>query len=130
MTSLTRPQAWGKIIVGVDTHKHVHVAVTIDALGARLGDLVVPADTSGYRQLDEWAVGVGEVEAFGVEGTGSYGAGLTSYLRRQGHRIVEVNRGDRRARRANVRCLRRVGATELAEDRSRDLSAHQGKVSG
>lgn len=101
MTSLTRPQAWGKIIVGVDTHKHVHVAVAIDILGARIGDLVVPADTSGYRQLAEWAVQVGEVEAFGVEGTGSYGAGLTSYLRRQGHRIVEVNRGDRRARRAN-----------------------------
>jgi transposase len=41
------------------------------------------------------------VEAFGVEGTGSYGAGLTRYLRRLGYRIVEVNRGDRRARRAN-----------------------------
>lgn len=101
MTSFTRPPAWGKIIVGVDTHKHVHVAVAIDALGVRLGDLVVPADTSGYRQLAEWAKNLGSVDAFGVEGTGSYGAGVTSYLRRQGHRIVEVNRGDRRARRAN-----------------------------
>jgi transposase len=39
------------------------------------------------------------VEAFGIEGTGSYGAGLTSFLRRHGQRIVEVNRGDRRTRR-------------------------------
>src|SRR3954471_24946219 len=36
-----------------------------------------------------------------VEGTGSYGAGLTSAVRRAGHRVIEVNRGDRRARRAN-----------------------------
>ena len=37
--------------------------------------------------------------AFGVEGTGSYGAGLTWAVRRAGHRVVEVNRGDRRTRR-------------------------------
>ena len=43
---------------------------------------------------------LGRVSAFGVEGTGSYGAGLASFLRRSGHRIVEVNRGDRRSRRS------------------------------
>lgn len=101
MTSVTHPEASGKIIVGVDTHKHVHVAVAIDSLGVRLDDLLVPVDTGGYRQLAEWADAWGNVEVFGVEGTGSYGAGLASYLRRQGHRVVEVNRGDRRARRAN-----------------------------
>ena len=41
------------------------------------------------------------MDRFGIEGTGSYGAGLTSYLRRCGHRVVEVNRGDRRSRRSN-----------------------------
>jgi transposase len=41
------------------------------------------------------------VQSFGVEGTGSYGAGLTSFLRRFGHRVIEVNRGDRRTRRQN-----------------------------
>ena len=40
------------------------------------------------------------IEAFGVEGTGSYGAGLARAVRRAGHRVVEVNRGDRRTRRA------------------------------
>lgn len=39
--------------------------------------------------------------AYGVEGTGSYGVGLASALRRGGNRVIEVNRGDRRARRAN-----------------------------
>ena len=44
---------------------------------------------------------LGRVVSFGVEGTGSYGAGLASFLRRAGHRVVELNRGDRRERRAN-----------------------------
>ena len=43
----------------------------------------------------------GKVDSFGIEGTGSYGTGLTSFLRRCGHRIIEVNRGDRRTRRQN-----------------------------
>jgi transposase len=90
-----------RIIVGVDTHKHVHVAVAIDTVGVRLGDRSFAADSGGYIQLAEWAEQLGRVEAFGIEGTGSYGAGLTSLLRRRGHRIVEVNRGNRQARRAN-----------------------------
>jgi transposase len=101
MTSVAHARTSPKIVVGVDTHKHVHVAVALDSLGVRLGEVLVPVDTGGYRQLAEWADSWGQIEAFGIEGTGSYGAGLTSYLRRQGHRIVEVNRGDRRARRAN-----------------------------
>ncbi len=44
---------------------------------------------------------VGQVTSWGVEGTGSYGVGLASYLRRNGHRLIEVNRGDRRGRRTN-----------------------------
>ncbi len=48
-----------------------------------------------------WAQELGRVDRFGIEGTGSYGAGLTSYLRRCGHRVVEVNRPDRRSRRSN-----------------------------
>jgi transposase len=90
-----------KVIVGVDTHKHVHVAVAIDTWGVRLEDRSFPADSGGYRQLIAWAQAHGRIEAFGIEGTGSYGAGLTSAVRRAGHRVVEVNREDRRTRRAN-----------------------------
>ena len=59
------------------------------------------ADSGGYVQLAAWAVGHGRILAFGIEGTGSYGAGVASHLHRQGHRVIEVNRPDRRERRLN-----------------------------
>ena len=90
-----------RVIIGVDTHKHVHVAVAIDTFGVRLEHRSFPADSGGYKDLIDWAEDHGRLDSFGIEGTGSYGAGLTSAVRRRGHRVVEVNRGDRRARRAN-----------------------------
>jgi len=101
MSSISPPEPLSKIIIGVDTHKHVHVAVVLNNDGQRLGDLRVPVDSLGYQELDSWAQSFGRIIAYGIEGTGSYGANLTSYLRRQGRKVVEVNRGDRRARRAN-----------------------------
>lgn len=90
-----------KIVIGVDTHKHLHVAVALDELGARLGELTISADSAGYAALAEWAERLGRPGVFGIEGTGSYGVGLASFLRRRGHTIIEVNRGDRRGRRSN-----------------------------
>lgn len=101
MSMVAEAPAAAKLIVGVDTHKHLHVAVAIDSFGARLGSLTVAADRAGYAALEAWAVSLSPTPAFGIEGTGSYGAGLASHLRRCGHRVVEVNRGDRRTRRAN-----------------------------
>lgn len=86
------------VTVGVDTHKDLHVAVALDALGRHLGELVAPATAAGYRQLHRWASDLGSVQAFGVEGTGSYGAGLARHLRRAGAQVVEVNRPDRSTR--------------------------------
>jgi transposase len=88
----------GKVVVGVDTHKDVHVAVALDRVGGRLGVISLPADRAGYAALEQWALGFGSVLAFGIEGTSSYGAGLTGFLRRAGHRVVEVNRPDRSER--------------------------------
>lgn len=88
-----------RVTVGVDTHKDVHVGVALDALGARLGQRVVAADRAGYGELLGWAGSWGVVAAFGVEGTGSYGAGLTRHLLAGGHRVLEVNRPDRATRR-------------------------------
>lgn len=90
-----------KVVVGVDTHKYVHVAVAVDTFGVRLEHCSFTADSAGYAELIGWAEAQGPIEAFGIEGTGSYGAGLASAVRRRGHRAVEVNRGDRRSRRAN-----------------------------
>lgn len=88
-----------KVIIGVDTHKSVHVAVAISVLGARLGSAPFDADTAGYAALLEWARSFGDVIAVGIEGTGSYGAGLASFTRRQSVKVVECNQCDRRKRR-------------------------------
>ena len=88
------------VIVGVDTHKHVHVAVAIDSWGIRLRDHAFVADSGGDQALITWAETHGRIDAFGIEGTGNYGASLARAVRRAGHRVVEVNRGDRRTRRA------------------------------
>ena len=89
----------GVVIAGVDTHKHKHVAVAINGLGARLSTFQAPANQAGYAEMVNWARTLGPVEAFGIEGTGSYGVGLASFVRRQGFRVVEVSHGDRRKRR-------------------------------
>ena len=68
-------------------------------VGIRLGDRSCAADSDGYQQLITWAERHGRVAAFGIEGTGSYGAGLARAVRRAGHQVLEVNRGDRRTRR-------------------------------
>lgn len=86
------------IIIGVDTHKSRHVAVAVNAHGARLATLSIPANTKGYRELESWSRSLGNVEAFGIEGTGSYGAGLSRSLLAQGHKVVEVTRPNRQLR--------------------------------
>lgn len=87
-----------EVVVGVDTHKHAHAAVAVNALGARLGAKTVAVGEAGYRQLEAWARSLGPIRAFGVEGTGSYGAGLSRFLGGQGHVVFEVDRPDRRLR--------------------------------
>ena len=87
------------IIVGVDIHKQSHAAVAVTGLGVRLAEVTVCASTRGYQDLEAWASSLGAVRAFAVEGTGSYGAGLSRFLRERGHAVHEVCRPDRRARR-------------------------------
>jgi transposase len=88
-----------RVTVGVDTHKHVHVAAARDQLGRRLGVTIAPASRAGYGELLTWACGLGEVDVWGVEGTGSYGAGLVRFLAAHSQRVLEVNRPDRATRR-------------------------------
>lgn len=78
------------VIIGVDTHKDNHVAVAINVLGVRLDDCIVPTTRDGYQALLEWSDTFSKVVSFGVEGTGSYGRGLTRFLLRQGFTVIEV----------------------------------------
>ncbi|MGH9266744.1 MAG: IS110 family transposase [Acidimicrobiales bacterium] len=92
-----------RVIIGVDTHKDLHVAAALDGLGRRIGSTSIPTTAAGYRELVMWATALGEVESFGVEGTGSYGAGLTRHLRAAGHDVIEVLRPNRQSRRRNAK---------------------------
>lgn len=85
---------------GVDTHGKTHHAAAVDQTGRILGDHEFPATAVGYQQLLAWLRGFGRVIKIGVEGTGTYGAGLARYLTARGVALVEVDRPDRRARRA------------------------------
>lgn len=98
MTSMTRITVG--VTGGVDRHGHSHHAAVIDHLGRQLGDRAFPASPVSYRALVEWLQSHGVVDRVGVEGTGTYGVGLTRHLREAGALVVEVDRPDRRAGRA------------------------------
>jgi len=89
----------GEIILGVDTHLDVHVGAVIRITGQLLGTLSVPTSEAGYLKLLTWAGSLGPVRHAGVEGTGTYGAGLARVLREHGIEVWEVNRPDRARRR-------------------------------
>ncbi|PXW31264.1 UNVERIFIED_CONTAM: transposase [Williamsia faeni] len=77
-----------------------HPAAVLDAAtGSCLAGAEFAATTAGYRQLGEFLTAHGQVLRVGVEGTNSYGAGLTRHLRRDGIEIVEVIRPNRAERR-------------------------------
>ncbi len=87
------------VVGGVDTHADTHVAAAVDHNGGLLGIESFPADRAGYGELLGWLVGFGEVEQIGVEGTGSWGVGLTRFLTGQDIVVVEVDRPNRQKRR-------------------------------
>jgi transposase len=87
------------IAVGVDTHKHEHLARALDGVGQLLGGLTVDASLAGYTQLVQWLRTLEGEVVVGIEGAGSYGAGLCEYLLAEGITVVEVERPRREDRR-------------------------------
>lgn len=95
MTTATRD-----VIGGVDTHGATHHAAVLNAAtGKLLGDREFPATPAGYRQLLHWLQSFGRVLQVGIEGTGSFGAGLFRHLDAAGVNVIEVGRSTRSARR-------------------------------
>jgi len=84
---------------GVDTHADEHVAAVVDAVGRILGTASFPATAAGHRRLLGWLCRHGRLVRVGIEGTGSYGAGLTRFLAGERVEVVEVNRPNRQTRR-------------------------------
>jgi transposase len=99
MTTIAQSGVKRRVLGGVDTHKDVHVGAVIDDVGRILGTASFSTTRHGYRELLVWLRGFGEVVAVGVEGCGSWGAGLARYLTACGVRVVEVNRPNRQNRR-------------------------------
>ena len=108
---------------GVDTHADTHVAVAPDPLGGLLGVREFPATAAGYAGLLSWLGGFGTVAMVGVEGAGSYGAGLARHLAAAGIRVVEVDRADRQDR-------RRKGKSDPLDAVSAARAAQSGRASG
>ena len=84
---------------GVDTHADNHVAAAVDHNGGLLGVESFPADEVGYEDLLAWLASFGELVRVGVEGTGSWGVGLTRFLTDHEIVVVEVDRPNRQTRR-------------------------------
>jgi transposase len=87
------------VVAGVDTHKDTHHVAVLALNGAQLGDRQVPATTAGYDELARFVASFGTVRVIGVEGTNSYGAGLSRHLATAGATVVEVIRPKRAQRR-------------------------------
>jgi transposase len=91
------------VVIGVDTHKHTHTAAALNAAGAVLEQMTVPADPKGYRRLVAFGETHGQTRLWAIEGTGSFGAGLTTVLLARKERVIEVDRPKRPARRAGAK---------------------------
>ena len=69
---------------GVDTHLDTHVAAALDSIGGLLGVESFPTTAAGCRMLMDWLTSFGPLERVGIEGTGSYGAGLVRHVQALG----------------------------------------------
>ena len=108
---------------GVDTHADMHVAAALDPVGGVLGVREFPATPAGYTRLLAWMGEFGTVALVGIEGTGSYGAGLARHMAAAGIRVVEVDRSDRQDR-------RRQGKSDPLDAVSAARAAQSGRARG
>ncbi len=108
---------------GVDTHADTHVAAALDSIGGVLGTESFPTTPAGYNSLLAWMNALGTVALVGIEGTGSYGAGLARHLAAAGVVVVEVDRADRAER-------RRHGKSDPLDAVSAARAAQSGRARG
>lgn len=87
------------VFAGIDTHSQFHHLALIDGDGHHITDQAFPTTLAGYQNLQDVLAAHPGLAGIGIEGTSSYGAAITHLLHAAGHRIVEVNRPDRRQRR-------------------------------
>ena len=89
------------VTAGADTHRDTHMIAALDQRGAQLGVREFTTDPTGHDDILDWLESFGTIDRIGVEGTGTYGAGLCRFLQRHDIDVVEVTRGDRQERRSH-----------------------------
>ena len=91
-------------VIGVDTHKEQHTATLVDGVGREVGTCSIPTTSAGYRRLLEWARKLEPGRrVWALEATGSFGAGLSSFLLEAGEWVCEVDRPQKPARKRGAK---------------------------
>ncbi|MCW2813143.1 MAG: family transposase [Nocardioides sp.] len=110
---------------GVDTHQLTHHVAVIDATHSQLGHAQFPASQAGYADLVAYVNGFGTAGAYGIESTGSYGAGLTRHLLTQiaGVEVFEVDRPEKSTRLKH-------GKSDPIDAYSAAVQVHTGRAAG
>lgn len=90
-------------VVGIDTHRDIHQAESATPNGTPLATISVGNDSAGFAELLGWIVdhAPGPQVAVAIEGTRSYGIGLTRALAAAGLAVIESeqpSRGQRRGK--------------------------------
>jgi transposase len=111
------------VIGGVDTHADFHVAAALNGIGGLLEVRSFPTTPRGYCELLHWLQSLGDPTLVGIEGTGSYGAGLARHLSAAGVAVVEVDRPNRKDR-------RKKGKSDILDAVSAARAALSGEASG
>lgn len=99
MHSRPKPAAQTDLVAGVDTHSDTHTLAILTGVGTVVSTETFTADKRGYQDVITALADAGGVTLVGVEGTNSYGAGLTRALTRADYTVTEVLRPTRQVRR-------------------------------
>lgn len=90
MRTESTPGARGPVFCGVDTHADSHWLCVLDWRGRKVLSRQFPADAAGYEALAGAIAAAGEPACVAMEGTSSYGAGLTRHLASLGMPVREA----------------------------------------
>lgn len=110
-----------RVTGGVDTHRDTHMVAALDQRCAQLGVREFPTTPAGHRDALCWLESFGTIDRIGIEGTGTYGAGLTRFMHRNDVVVIEVACGDRQARRSH-------GKSDIVDAIAAARAAQSGKA--
>jgi transposase len=137
MTATATSDTVVRVTAGADTHRDTHMVAALDQRGGELGVRSFPTTPTGHRAVLAWLESFGPMERIGIEGTGTYGAGLTRFMHRHDIEVIEVSYGrppgTTQPRQVRPRRCRRCGASRSVRQGHRPTQSanrQRGKPSG